>query len=241
MRGCSAIVVGMSTEAGAIPSAEFVRRLKDEISRSPKQRVNHPFVRAVSEGKASMEQIRLWALQDYQFRRAVPRLALLRYLACTDAAFQPKLYEVVEEETKGLRPGSAGHPDMFVEFAAELGLDRRDLETAPLRPATAAHLYYAELIIHTLPWFVVMAAQMAAEGTFSPAAAALGQAFIKQYGIKPEAVRVFTVHIEADAEHGSLAEEIARRYLTSPPLQMQTREVTLRRLELLYDAWTIEG
>jgi pyrroloquinoline-quinone synthase len=241
MRGCSAIVVGMSTEAGAIPSAEFVRRLKDEISRSPKQRVNHPFVRAVSEGKASMEQIRLWALQDYQFRRAVPRLAMLRYLACTDAAFQPKLYEVVEEETKGLRPGSAGHPDMFVEFAAELGLDRRDLETAPLRPATAAHLYYAELIIHTLPWFVVMAAQMAAEGTFSPAAAALGQAFIKQYGMKPEAVRFFTVHIEADAEHGSLAEEIARRYLTSPPLQMQTREVTLRRLELLYDAWTIEG
>ena len=115
----------------------------------------------------------------------------------------------------------------------------RELETAPLRPATAAHLYYAELIIHTLPWFVVMAAQIAAEGTFSPAAAALGHAFIKQYGMKAEAVRFFTVHIEADSEHGALAEEIARRYITSPPLQMQTREVTLRRLELLYDAWTI--
>jgi len=229
----------MSTEPEVTPASEFVRRLKDEIARSPKQRVNHPFVRAVSDGSASMEQIRQWALQDYQFRRAVPRLAMLRYLACTDPTFQPKLYEVVEDETKGLRPGSVGHPDMFVEFAAELGLERRELETAPLRPATAAHLYYAELIIHTLPWFVVMAAQIAAEGTFSPAAAALGHAFIKQYGMKAEAVRFFTVHIEADSEHGALAEEIARRYITSPPLQMQTREVTLRRLELLYDAWTI--
>ena len=185
-----------------------------------------------------MEQIRRWALQDYQFRRAVPRLAMLRYLACTDPAFQTKLYEVVEDETRGLRPGSVGHADMFVEFAAALGLQRKELETAPLRPATAAHLYYTELIIHTLPWFVVMAAQMSAEGTFSPAAAALGQAFIKQYGMKPASVRFFTVHVEADAEHGSLAEEIAGTYITSPRLEAQTREVAFRRLELLYDVWT---
>ena len=231
----------MPIEAEVTPSDEFVRRLKEEIARSPKQRVNHPFVRAVCEGRASMEQIRQWALQDYQFRRAVPRIAMLRYLACTDPVFQPKLYDVVEDETRGLRPGSVGHPDMFVEFAAALGLSRGELETAPLRPATAAHLYYAELIIHTLPWFVVMAAQISAEGTFAPAAAALGQAFINQYGMKPESVRFFTVHVEADAEHGSLAEEIARGYITSPPLQTQTREVTLRRLELLYDAWTIDG
>ena len=220
-------------------SAEFVRRLKEEIARSPKQRVNHPFVRAVCEGSATMEHIRQWALQDYQFRRAVPRIAMLRYLACTDPVFQPKLYDVVKEETVGLRPGSAGHADMFVEFAEALGLSRTQLDAAPLRPATAAHLYYAELIIHTLPWFVVMAAQMSAEGTFSAAAAALGKAFIRQYGMRDESVRFFTVHVEADAEHGSLAEEIARVYITSPPLETQTREVALRRLELLYDVWTI--
>jgi pyrroloquinoline-quinone synthase len=218
--------------------SEFVRNLKEEIARSPRQRIHHPFVRAVCAGKAPIEQIRRWALQDYQFRRAVPRLAMLRYLACTDPVFQPKLYEVVEDETRGLRPGSVGHPDMFVEFAEALGLERKDLETAALAPATAAHLYYAELIVHTLPWFVVMAAQMSAEGTFAPAAAALGKAFIEQYGMKPESVRFFTIHVDADAEHGSLAEEIARAYITSPALQTQTREVALRRLDLLYDAWT---
>src|SRR5215471_13099856 len=220
---------------------DFVRKLKEEIAGSPKLRIRHPFVRAICEGTASREQIRRWALQDYQFRRAVPRLAMLRYLACTDPVFQPKLYAVVEEETEGLRPGSVGHPDMFIEFAEALGLQRKELETAPLEPATAAHLYYAELIIHTYPWFVVMSAQMSAKGTFGPAAAALGRGFIEQYGMKVEAVRFFTVHVEADAEHGSLAEEIARAYITSPPLETQTREVALRRLELLYDTWTIDG
>lgn len=230
----------MATEPGVMSSAEFVRRLKEEIARSPKQRVNHPFVRAVRAGTASLEQIRKWALQDYQFRRAVPRIAMLRYLACSDPEFAPRLFEVVEEETRGLLPGSAGHADMFVEFAGSIGITPRDLETAPLRPATAAHLYYAELIIHTLPWFVMMAAQMGAEGTFPPAVAALGRGFIEQYGMSPESVRFFTVHEEADEEHGKLAEEIALRYITSPPLQAQTREVTMRRLELLYDVWSVD-
>lgn len=224
-----------------ISSTEFVRQLKAEIARSPKQRVNHPFVRAVSSGTASMKQIRKWAIQDYQFRRAVPRIAMLRYLACTDPEIATRLYEVVEDETRGLRPGSVGHADMFVEFAESIGITRKELETAKLLPATAAHLYYAELIIHTLPWFVMMAAQIGAEGTFPPAVAALGKGFITHYGMKPESVRFFTVHEEADAEHATLAEDIAERYITSPHIQAQTREVTLRRMELLYDVWTIEG
>lgn len=218
---------------------EFVHKLKKEIAESPKLRINHPFVAAVCAGSATADQIKEWAIQDYQFRAAVPRIAMLRYLACSDPVFATRLYEVVEEETRGLLPGSAGHPDMFVEFAEAIGLTRSDLENATLRPATAAHLYYAELIIHTLPWFVMMAAQMGAEGTFSAAAAALGRGFIERYGMAPESVRFFTVHVEADEEHGTLAQDIARTYLTSPPLQQQTRAVTLRRMELLYDLWTI--
>ena len=223
------------------PSAdEFVDELKQEIAVFPKLRINHPFVKAVCDGTATMDQIRTWAVQDYQFRCAVPRIALLRYVACSDPEFAPKLFEVAEEETRGLLPGSSGHPDMFVEFAEAIGLTRADLENAALLPATAAHLYFAELVIHTHPWFVVMAAQVGAEGTFGPAAAALGKGFMESYGMTPESVRFFTVHVEADEEHGTLAEDIGRRYLTAPALQQQTREVMFRRMELLYDIWTID-
>ena len=218
---------------------EFVDQLKQEIAVFHKLRINHPFVKAVHEGTASLDHLRTWAVQDYQFRAAVPRIALLRYVACSDPEFAPKLFEVAEEETRGLLPGASGHPDMFVEFAESIGLTRADLENAALLPATAAHLYFAELVIHTHPWFVVMAAQIGAEGTFGPAAAALGKGFIESYGMTPESVRFFTVHVEADEEHGNMAEDIGRRYLTAPALQQQTREVMFRRMELLYDLWTI--
>jgi hypothetical protein len=50
---------------------------------------------------------------------------------------------------------------------------------------------------------------------------------------------VFTVHSEADEEHGSLAEEIAVRYITCRTFRA-TRKHTFRRMELLYDIWSIE-
>ncbi len=230
----------MATQTPTLTSAEFLADLKAQIKRSDKQRVNHPFVKAVCAGKATMDEIRRWALQDYQFRRAVPRIAMLRYLACTDPEFALRLYEVVEEETRGLLPGSAGHADMFLEFADAIGLSEHDLDTVELRPATAAHLYFAELIIHTQPWFVMMAGQIGAEGTFPPAMAAMGKGLIENYNLPREKVRFFTVHVDADEDHGAIAEEIALRYLTSSHLQEQTRALTIRRMELLYDVWSID-
>jgi pyrroloquinoline-quinone synthase len=222
-------------------SKDFVQQLKKEIQAFPKIRIKHPFLKAVCNGTATMDQIRAWAIQDYQFRAAVPRIAMLRYLACTDPEIAQKLWGVVEEETRGIETGTAGHNELAIRFAESIGVTRSQLENAELRPSTAAHLYYVELIIHTLPWFVVMSIQIGAEGTFGPAAAALGNGFINQYGMKPDDVRFFTVHSEADEEHGSLAEEIAVRYLHSPQLQELTRKHNFRRMELLYDIWSIEG
>jgi pyrroloquinoline quinone (PQQ) biosynthesis protein C len=222
-------------------SQEFVTQLKKDIQAFPKIRIKHPFLIAVCNGTATMDQIRTWAIQDYQFRAAVPRIALLRYLACSDPEIAQKLWGVVEEETRGMDTGSAGHNELAIRFAESIGLSRSQLENAELLPATAAHLYYVELIIHTLPWFVVMSIQIGAEGTFGPAAAALGNGFIQKYKMKPEDVRFFTVHSEADEEHGSLAEEIAERYLQAPHLQELTRKHTFRRMELLYDIWSVAG
>ena len=230
----------MEKQNGNLSSVEFVRQLKQEIQAFPKIRIKHPFLKAVCNGTATMDQIRAWAIQDYQFRAAVPRIAMMRYIACTDPEIAQKLWGVVEEETRGMDTGTAGHNELAIRFAQSIGLTQSQLENAELRPSTAAHLYYVELIIHTLPWFVVMSIQIGAEGTFGPAAAALGKGFIEKYHMKPEDVRFFTVHSEADEEHGSIAEEIAVRYLHSPHLQEQTRKHTFRRMELLYDIWTLD-
>ena len=89
----------MATQSQNISSADFVEQLKKEIQAFPKIRIKHPFLKAVCAGTATMDQIRAWAIQDYQFRAAVPRIAMLRYLACTDPEIAQKLWGVVEEET----------------------------------------------------------------------------------------------------------------------------------------------
>jgi pyrroloquinoline-quinone synthase len=222
-------------------SREFVQQFKAEVAAHPKLRARHPFVKAVSEGRLTKDQLREFARQDYKFRNIVPRIAMLRYLACSDPEMARRLYGVVEEETRGLDTGTAGHIELFLEFASALGLTREELEAAPLAPATAAHLYFVELMIYKYPWFVVMAAQIAAEGTFPEATRLIAKGLRDHYDLPPQALRFFTVHDEADEEHGSLAEEIAERYLVAPELQRLTREVALRRFELLYDTWSIEG
>ena len=98
-------------------SAEFVAQLKKDIQAFPKIRIKHPFLQAVCNGTATMEQIRAWAIQDYQFRAVVPRIAMLRYLACTDPEIAQKLWGVVEEETRGMDTGSAGHNELAIRFA----------------------------------------------------------------------------------------------------------------------------
>jgi pyrroloquinoline-quinone synthase len=231
----------MATRVDSRTGAEFVRQLKAEIGAHPKLRANHPFVRAINEGTATVDEVRAWVCQEWKFKEVVPRVVLLRYLACSDPEFQPKLYEVVEEETAGVSTGTAGHNQMFLEFAEALGLSLADLQRAPTLPATAAHLYFCELVCYTLPWFVVMTAQMGAEGTFPPAMAAMGKALMANYDMPPEKVRFFTVHVEADEDHGSVAEEVAARYVTSAPLQQLARETTFRRMELTYDVWSLDG
>src|SRR6266511_4024317 len=134
-------------------SQEFVNQLKKDIQAFPKIRIKHPFLKAVCNGTATMDQIRAWAIQDYQFRAAVPRIAMMRYLACTDPEIAQKLWGVVEEETRGMDTGSAGHNELAIRFAESIGLSKKQLENAELRPSTAAHLYYVELIIHTIMLF----------------------------------------------------------------------------------------
>src|SRR4051812_1535695 len=112
----------------ALSSRDFVQSFKEEVAAFPKLRARHPFVLAVRDGRVSKEHLREWARQDYKFRNIVPRISLMRYTACSDPHFARKLYEVVEEETAGLSTGSAGHIELFLDFAAALGLTRQELD-----------------------------------------------------------------------------------------------------------------
>ena len=222
----------------AVPTAQdFVQELKAQIASSGKTHLEYPLVRGVAAGTIPLRQLQGWVRQDYFYRKHVPRLAMLRYLKCTDPEIAAHLYAVVEEEAAGASTGTAGHVELFLDFAAGLGVSRDDLERAPVLPGTAAHVYWAELVLHTQPWFVAMAAQLAGEAEGPPSNAVLRRGFREHYGLDEKALRFFGTHETADAEHGSLAAQIVRRYVVTPELQAQTRAIVQRKTELLWDMW----
>src|SRR3954470_13168841 len=143
---------------------DFVDELKAMIRSSGKAHADYPLVQGIAAGTLPLRQLQGWITQDYVYRKQVPRLAMLRYLACSDPEIAQHLYEVVEEETAGSSTGTAGHVQLFIDFAAGLGVSHDQLESARPLPGAAAHIYWAELIVHTLPWFVALSAQIAGEG-----------------------------------------------------------------------------
>src|SRR3954465_5311690 len=120
----------------AITTQDFVQELKAQIRASGKAHANYPLVQGIAAGTIPLRQLQGWVTQDYVYRRQVPRLAMLRYLACTDPEIAGQVEEVVEGETAGVSTGPAGHVQLFVDFAAGLGVSREQLDTA--RPLAAA-------------------------------------------------------------------------------------------------------
>jgi pyrroloquinoline quinone (PQQ) biosynthesis protein C len=222
----------------AAPTTQsFVQDLKAQIKGSGKAHADYPLVQGIAAGTIPLRQLQGWVTQDYFYRKHVPRLAMLRYLKCTDPEIALHLAEVVEEESHGASTGTAGHLELFYDLAAGLGVSRDQLESARVLPGAAAHLYWAELVIHTLPWFVAMAAQLAGEGDGARNNIVMRRGLQEHYGLDDHALRFYRTHEEADAEHGSLTETIIERYVTTPELQTQARAVVQRKVELLWDMW----
>jgi pyrroloquinoline-quinone synthase len=59
----------------------------------------------------------------------------------------------------------------------------------------------------------------------------IAEGLIKHYGFKPEEVEFFTVHVEADKEHGDFQVKCLERYATTPERQAKAREYIFRSLE----------
>lgn len=216
----------------------FVHEMKDMIASSGLTIKENPLVQGVYRGTVTREQLRGWACQDSHYRRAVPRLSTVRYLRCTDPEFQRKLGEVMSEESEGGQYGNAGHYQLFLRFANSIGLTEEEVWNSRMQAGTAAHIYWAELIAWTLPWFVAMSAQLAGEGQAPPAVMMMNDGLQKHYGLSAEDAAFFSVHGEADEDHGSLVEDIIATYIVTPELQDQARAVIQRKLELQWDMWS---
>ena len=218
-------------------SSAFVKELKRSIRDSEYALVKSPFIRGIAAGTLTRAQLKGWALQDYQYRRHVPQLAATRFTKCTDPKIRHQLFETLIEEGTGAITGSAGHTLLFLDLAGELGAGEEELEAADPLAETAAHVYWAELILHTKPWFIALSAQLGGEGQVEEFAGVLARGLKERYGLSDRALRFWTVHLEADKEHGSVVEEMIARFVVTDEFQDEVRNVVRTKLRLLYGMW----
>src|ERR1700751_296877 len=94
--------------------------------------LQHPFYQAWSRGELTLEALRDYAAQYYHHVAAFPTYLSAVHAQTDDTETRRHiLSNLMDEEA-----GSPNHPELWLEFAESLGLDRAEVKGAALWPET---------------------------------------------------------------------------------------------------------
>jgi pyrroloquinoline quinone (PQQ) biosynthesis protein C len=177
----------------------------------------HPFVQTVREGKASREELRQFAIEHYEMtvRDSGPYTAQgYCSMAKLDAVGAEMMAQNFAEEAMGLYTHTAGHAALLFEFwEGGLGLPREELEqSSASASARAVNAYFWLLMTQKVRY---SGAGGILEGGFSQACEKMLSGLQTHYGMRPEALRFFSGHVEADREHAIIGRKLIERLLTT--------------------------
>jgi len=208
----------------ALSTEDFASELSREI-RARRSFGGHPLWHRVEKGEASRPALQIFAaqfyLQVYEFPRAVSGL----HSRCLDAGERIRLAEsLYEEETGRISGVNKPHPEVFLDFCAAVGLERRDVVNAHPLPSTASLVQWFEYSTKILPFLEGVAAiNLAAEGQVAGAFGPFARALERHYGVSREAVAFWDVHEIADAEHADVGDHIVLKHAASDAVQAGVR------------------
>lgn len=189
---------------------------------------NHPFYRALHDGTLDLRVMGEMMAQHYHHvRRVLPSFAI-SYARCPpehrDAAvfFLENLAE--EAGIRGLHGSddAQDHMDLILAFCRAAGLSEADVVGAERLPAWRARTGYYEDVAREEPTILYLAMLACLEGQeveINTERTIPG--LTRHYGFRRDdpAIRFFTEHAEADAEHSRRQLAIVDKYVTSPELR----------------------
>lgn len=162
--------------------------------------LKHPFYVAWSAGELSLDLLREYAGQYYQFEANFPRYVAAAYARIPEPSDRRILLEnLLDEEWR-----SPTHPELWLDFARGIGADAAKVRSAPRAPGTASLLraYEEEAVAGTAG--SALGALYAYESIFPEIAAEKSRGLRAFYGLNdPSAHEFFRVHTTADVEHSA--------------------------------------
>ena len=175
--------------------------------------LRHPFYQAWTAGTLTAERLRNYATQYYRHVAAFPRYLSGLHSRCDDLETRQLLLENLIDEERGPH----NHPELWLRFAAALGLPREEvLATSPL-PATTALIETFTHLSRDLPPAAGLAALYVYESQVAEVATAKIDGLRRFYGVEDDAgVEFFTTHREADPYHAEAVAKLIERHHSDP-------------------------
>src|SRR6185295_1580424 len=161
--------------------------------------LKHPFYVAWSKGELSLEDLQSYARQYFTHVRAFPAYLSEMHTRCEDLASRQTIAANLADE----EATSPTHPELWLDFAAGLGVDRESVLSAQVGPGVQA-------LIDTYRSVARMETGLAAAGLYCyekqiPAVAGAKITGLEaNYGLTDAStLQYFRVHQSADVEHAA--------------------------------------
>ena len=227
-------------ELGALTPKAFVELLRAQCSQPGHGMANHPIVLGLEAGTVTLPQLRLFTEQFYLHIRDMRPWIGQIYVTCPHEDVRAVLSKNLAEECLGTFTNTKAHPELLLEFGAEIGMDIEATRKKEQIPDGRRVTEYFEFMSNCRPWFVPLSAigiglESFVPDTFTRMVAALK----KNYGIKDDKLVFFTMHIMADQEHGDEGIEMVAKYAVTPLARKQVFDATVETSALYYKAWNI--
>ena len=166
---------------------------------SAKHLLTHPFYQAWTSGELSLEDLRHYSRQYFAHVRAFPAYLSEMHCRCEDL----KSRQIIAANLADEEATSPTHPELWLDFAAGLGVDRESVLGATAGPRMRD-------LVETYRTVARMETGLAVAGLYCyekqiPAVATAKIAGLEaNYGISdPGTLRYFSVHESADVEHAA--------------------------------------
>jgi pyrroloquinoline-quinone synthase len=214
-------------------------QLIDDLHNTLQQRhpKPHPIRQLLLGGQLSREQLCWWAKNQFHEFRNIHRFFGVRYQKCPIPELRRMLLEnMVEEEGEDLFGGKYGsHRDLWVQFAAGLGIARDEiLNYEPLPGIRAALEAYVSLVEQS-HWAVAIGTGLVFEGGGPKRMKEEREALEKYYSwIPSSSLDFFRAHEYHDEGHGNMVVDVIKKHCMDEKLQDEMREAVRQRADIMW-------
>ncbi len=183
---------------------------------------SHPFLTRCRNERLTLPEVRILAIQMYQFSNVFNRILAGILACCPEAEAQQVILENLFEEM-GEGDPTLAHPELFRRFTRTLGIDDETLAQLPPEPETH-HLIETYLNLpHRYGYLAALGAVcFASEGIVGTLYTQLQQGIIGVAGVPQDALTFFDVHIHVDDGHAAKLAALLEPRITSA---QQVREI----------------